>query len=64
MSVYPFFSWRKPIGSNKDEEEYDYIEIDEKSHIKISNTDKSQSVTNKEMNKSRIDTSYVFKWNT
>ena len=64
MSVSPFVYVGKPIESNKYEEESDYSEIEEKSHIKISKIDKSLSVTKKESNKSRINKSSVFKWNT
>ena len=55
-----FVSRVKPIESNKDEEESDGSEIDEKSHIKIRNTNKSQSATKKE----RINTGSVFQWDT
>ena len=41
MSVSPFVSGGKPTESNKNEEEYDDSEIEEKSHIKTSKTDKS-----------------------
>ena len=64
MSVSPFVSGGKPIESNKNEEESDDSKIEEKSHIKISKTDKSQSETKKESNKARINTSSVFQWNT
>ena len=59
-----FFSRGKPVESSKDDEESDYSEIEENYHKKISKRDKSQSATNKESNKARINTSSVFKWNT
>ena len=62
--VSPFVSGGKLIESNKYEEESDYSEVEEKSHMKISKTDKIQSATKKESNKARINTSSVFQWNT
>ena len=47
MAVYNFVSGGKPIESNKNEDESDDSEIEEKSHIKISNTVKIQSATKK-----------------
>ena len=64
ISVSPFFSGGKSIERNKYEEEYHYNEIEEKFHIETRKTDKSQSATNKETNKARINTSSVFQWNT
>ena len=49
---------------NKNKEGYNDSEIEEKSHIKISKTNKIQSATNKESNKSSKNTSSIFKWNT
>ena len=40
------------------------LKIEEKSHIKTSKTDKSQSAIKKESKKYRINTSSVFQWNT
>ena len=60
MSVSIFVSGSKPTESNKNEEESKNSETEEKSHIKISKLDKSQSKTKKESNKARINTGYVF----
>ena len=64
MTVFPFVSWGKPIESNKNEEEYDKIEIEEKSHIKIIYKDKNQSATNTKSIKATINRTSVFQLNT
>ena len=64
MSASPFVYGGKPTKSNKNEEESNDSEIEKKSHIKISKTDKIQSATKKESNKARINTSPVFQWKT
>ena len=51
MSVSPFVSGGKPIESNKNEEESDDNEIEEKSHIKISKTDKIRAQLKKKVKK-------------
>ena len=60
ISVSPFVSGGKTIESNKKEEEPNDSEIELKSNIKISRTDKSQSANKKEGNKKRINTSFIY----